>query len=141
MAKQFLHDVRSLVFQHVDTSTHFEDTPEGLPQRYPTYLYLPQSVDQLPCYVVQRPSLDEGPQAAIAHVEVEVYGLGRTIRDDDAQTELDWLADGLVLRLWNVDSSPHTLKLTSIRAETAFVSNVEVPAYIGTVEVSAFLCP
>lgn len=135
---ELLSDVRSLVFAIVDTPV--ADPPEGMLAHVPTFLYLPTSTDQLPCYVVQRPSLDEGPQAAIAHVVVEVYALGRTIRDDDAQHELDFLADGLVERLWNVDTSPSSCKLTAIRSDVVSVSSVDIPAYIGTVEVSSVIC-
>lgn len=58
---------------------------------WPAHLYPPDDVAELPCYVIQRPSLSYDVQFATATTFVDV--IGRRLNDDEAQQELDDAAD------------------------------------------------
>lgn len=109
---------------------------------WPVLRWLPESPNELPCYVVGRPNLREEPtRRATQLVDVPVYALGRTLRDDDAQSELDAMADELEALLWKPPQEPgRTSRLTELRATVATVANVEIPAYSGTVATATAPC-
>lgn len=107
----------------------------------PVYRWLPGSADELPCFVVGRPDLDEGSSRAMQDVTVPVYALGRTLRDEQAQSELDDMADLLVNLLWKPPQEPgSSLRLTRLRATVVTVAGVEVPAYTATALAAAQPC-
>lgn len=107
----------------------------------PVLRWLPGSADELPCYVVGRPDLTEGDQRAMQAITVPVYALGRTLRDDVAQAELDTMADTLVGLLWKPPQHPSmTLRLTRLRAITLTVAAVEIPAYTASVDITVVAC-
>jgi hypothetical protein len=108
----------------------------------PVLRWLPEAPHELPCYVVGRPDLEEDPsRRATQLIEVPVYALGRTLRDDDAQTELDAMADELTNLLWKPPQEPgRTMRLTRLRATVTTVANVEIPAYTATVATATAPC-
>lgn len=106
----------------------------------PVYRWLPDSANDLPCFVIGRPDLDEGERRAMQQITIPVYVLGRTLRDNDAQHELDEQADVLAKLLWRPpQEAGQSLRLTRLRATVVPVANVEIPAYTGTV-VAATAC-
>ena len=110
---------RQVVFGLIDDAT-----------AVPTYQWLPQEANEVPCFVVGRPDVDEGDQRAIASIEVPVYVIGRTAasRDDDTQRELDQLADALVNLLWKPPKTEAmTLRLTTMRAMVITIAATEYP--------------
>lgn len=124
-------DTRAWVHGIVDAGTEL-----------PVLRWLPEQANELPCFVVGRPDLDEDPtRRGIQQIAIPVYALGRTLRDDDAQTELDGLADVLEALLWKPPQEPtRTGRLTKIRATVVSVGNVEIPAYTATVLVATAPC-
>jgi hypothetical protein len=108
----------------------------------PVYRWLPGTTDDLPCYVIGRPDLDEQPQArAVQQLTIPVYALGRTMRDDDAQAQLDDLADDLTNLLWKPPQEPgQSMRLTRLRATVVPVAGVDIPAYTGTVVAATAPC-
>lgn len=108
----------------------------------PLHRWLPGNVDDLPAIVVGRPSLTEGTSAALASITVPVHALGRTVRDDEAQAELDSLADLLVARLWKPPQTEGvSLGLTSCTPGVIEIAGVDVPAYTATVAATTAYCP
>jgi hypothetical protein len=129
-----LADTRRWVYDMVVSSSQLADD-------IPVRLWLPGEATELPCYVVGRPDLDEGTPRSIAQVSVPVYALGRTLRDDDAQAELDDMADLLIATLWRpVQDAAQTYRLTRGRATVLSIAAVEVPAYTMTVVSSVQPC-
>lgn len=107
----------------------------------PVYRWLPARTDQLPCYVVGRPDGDERPSTQIAELPIPVYALGRTMRDDDAQAELDSLTDALISWLWRpTQTDGVSVRLTRWRAVVIQIAELEVPAYNLTVVASTAYC-
>lgn len=107
----------------------------------PLHRWLPGSVDELPCYVVGRPSVGEGDARAIIAVTVPVFVLGRTVRDDDSQHELDGLADALIKRLWTPPPTEGVaLRLTDLDATTTEVAGTDCPSYTATVVCETTYC-
>ena len=107
----------------------------------PVYRWLPGSADELPCFVVGRPDLDEGAARALQQITLPVYALGRTLRDDDAQSELDDMADQLERLLWKPPQEPgQSLRMTRMRATVVTVATVEIPAYTCTVVAATAPC-
>jgi hypothetical protein len=108
----------------------------------PVWLWLPGAVDGLPCYVVGRPDLDEDTTTrSVQRLTVPVYALGRTLRDDDAQAELDAMADTLIALLWRpMQDAAQSYRLTRGRATVLTIAAVEVPAYTMTVASSVQPC-
>ena len=123
---------RQVVFGLIDEATSI-----------PVYQWLPQEANEVPCFVVGRPDVDEGDMRAIASISVPVYVIGRTAasRDDDTQRELDQLADVLVNLLWKPPKTEAmTLRLTRMRAVVVPIAATEYPAYTGTVVASTTFC-
>lgn len=107
----------------------------------PTYLYLPGNLEELPCYVVGRPEVAEGVARSIAQVSVPVFTCGRTVRDDDAQAELDRYADLVVTRFWFPTTREGiAVRLSRTDPTTVIVAGTEVPAYTATVVCETALC-
>jgi len=99
------------------------------------HLYLPDDVTQVPCVVIGRPSIEDGVSIVAADflVSVPVMVLGRPVRDDDAQQQLDQVADLVIDRL--VQEQP-----ISVTPETESVAGLTYPAYLITVSVPYRLC-
>jgi hypothetical protein len=107
----------------------------------PVYRWIPARTDELPCYVIGRPDGDERPSTQIAELPIPVYALGRTLRDDDAQAELDTLADTLIGVLWRPPQTEGlTMRLARWRANLVNVAELEVPAYTCTVIATVAYC-
>lgn len=107
----------------------------------PLYRWLPGSAEELPCYVVGRPGLTEGDSRAILAVSVPVFVLGRTVRDDDSQHQLDGLADALVKRLWTPPPLEGVgLRLTDLEATVTEVGGTDCPSYTATVICETTYC-
>lgn len=105
------------------------------------YRWLPGSADDVPCYVVGRPYSREGDSRAMLVVVVPVYALGRTLRDDEAQAELDAMGDRLHELLWKPPQTPHTsLRLERCDATVVPVAGVEIPAYTAQVVTTTAYC-
>lgn len=105
------------------------------------YRWLPSSVDDVPCYVVGRPSTREGSSRSMLEVRVPVYALGRTLRDDGAQAELDAMGDRLHELLWKPpQSAGSSLRLEDCDATVVPVAGVDIPAYTGTVVYATAYC-
>ena len=108
----------------------------------PVWQWLPGDAEEVPCYVVGRPSVSEGDISALATVTVPVYAIGRTLRDDEAQAELDSAADALLNALWNPASTDSSLsmRLASMTASVIPIAALEYPAYSASVEVTVAFC-
>lgn len=109
----------------------------------PTYRWLPQEANEVPCYVVGRPEVTEGAQRAIVSVSVPVYVIGRTAagRDDDTQSELDALADALLNLLWKPpQTESSSLRLTRMLPTVVPIAATDFPAYTATCVASTTFC-
>jgi len=108
----------------------------------PVFRWLPGTTDDLPCFVIGRPDLDEQPNVrAMQQLTIPVYVLGRTLRDDDAQAQLDSLADELTDLLWKPPQEPgQSMRLTRLRATVVPVAGVDIPAYTATVIAATAPC-
>ena len=105
------------------------------------YRWLPAAVDDVPCYVVGRPSSREGTSRAMCQVTVPVYALGRTLRDDEAQAELDAMGDRLHELLWKPPQTPGTsLRLERCDATVIQIAGVDIPAYTASVVTATAYC-
>jgi hypothetical protein len=106
------------------------------------YLWLPGSADDLPAICVGRPLLEESADVrSVVEVTVPVYVLGRTLRDDEAQAQLDTLADWVTGRLWAPPSdSSIALRLVETRATVTAVADRETPSYTAQVVASMAYC-
>jgi hypothetical protein len=108
----------------------------------PVLRYLPGNADELPSIVVGRPSAAESDTTrAIIDLTVPVYVLGRTVRDDDAQAELDRTTEVVMPRLW----APWTaeglsMRLTTVEPTVLEIGGTDVPAYTLTIVAEATYC-
>lgn len=128
----FVADVRRTVYDLIYTKSPI-----------PVYQWLPDDVAHLPCYVIGRPSLRESTVSAVLRCELDVTLLGRRVRDDDAQAELDAYADELVTMLGgtrNVRQGDSQLRCTLLLPGTVIVAGNEHPAYIATVATDIVSC-
>jgi hypothetical protein len=109
----------------------------------PVYGFLPDDVAHLPCHVVGRPLLRESGTAAVLTLELGVTLLGRRVSDQDAQEQLDALADELVKALGGTRSREVNglhLRMTALDPGTATVAGVDIPAYVATVDTETLTC-
>jgi hypothetical protein len=109
----------------------------------PVYLWLPDDVAHLPVHVVGRPAIRESGTAAVLTMELGVTLLGRRISDDDAQAELDALADELMKTLGGTRSREvggMHLRCVGMDPGTVTVAGSEIPAYVATVNSEAITC-
>lgn len=99
-------------------------------QRFP-----PANPNHVPCVVVSRPLVEPGTTdlAADFGVQVPIVVIGRTMADDDAQRELDTVADAVIDRL--LPTFPFT-----VTADVEAVAGLVYPAYTITVTVPMRLC-
>lgn len=109
---------------------------------WPVWQWLPGDAEELPCYVVGRPDVGEGELPALASVTVPVYALGRTLRDDEAQAELDAAADALLTAFWNPKSPEPSMsiRLNTLVASVIPIAATEYPAYSASVVVTVAFC-
>lgn len=109
-----------------------------------TYSYLPNDVTALPCHVIGRPSAREsGLAPVVMTLTLDVTLLGRRIRDEDAQAELDVLVDELFDLLGGTRSVVLTgghLRCTDITPGTVLVAGVETPTYVASVSMDVLSC-
>jgi hypothetical protein len=108
----------------------------------PVHRWLPASADELPALVVGRPNVAEGEQApAIIATIVPVFALGRRGGDDDAQRELDELADLLLARFWQPPRTEGVgIRLQSIVAGVIEVAGLDIPAYTASLLCTSTYC-
>ncbi len=105
------------------------------------FRWLPLSPEELPCFVVGRPTMHEAATPALWTASCPVFAVGRTERDDDAQIELDALASWLHARLWRPWSAERvSLKLTDVEPALIEVAGTSLPAYTATVTVDGSYC-
>jgi hypothetical protein len=106
---------------------------EGL--AWPTYLYFPEDATLLPCVVLGRPTIDQSEdyQPSDFTTRLPVYVLGRRMADDDAQSELDEIADEVIERV-----IPYHQFDVIPAVET--IAGQSYPAYTVTVIVALRLC-
>ena len=105
--------------------------------------YLPDDVAHLPCHVVGRPSIRESRTPGVMTITLDVTLLGRRISDEDAQQELDALADELFIVLGGTKNrkvSGHQLRAVTVNPGTVIVAGLECPAYIATVSGEIVSC-
>ena len=102
---------------------------------YTIHLYLPDDVTTIPCGVVGRPTVEDSGtgDAAGFSVSVPVMVIGRPLRDVDAQSELDRVADLVADRF--IAHFPIT-----VTPEVENIAGVTYPAYLVTVTVPYRLC-
>lgn len=108
-----------------------------------TFRWLPLSPEELPCYVVGRPTIAEGSTPALVETSVPVFVLGRTTRDDDCQVELDDLAERLIEALWKpwrAMPAGVSLRLSGLEPSVLEIAGTEVPAYTATVVADSTYC-
>lgn len=106
--------------------------------------YVPGEVTAYPCLVVGRVSASPSLEAAVVfNQSLDVHVCGRP-QSDDAQDELDKLADQTWVVLGGTRTRKHmdlVIAVTSIIPETiAIAGDTQVPAYAITVESSATTC-
>jgi len=111
----------------------------------PVYGYLPDDVAHLPVAVVGRPTISESATAAVMTMTLDVLVLGRRVNDDDAQAELDALADETFdivggTRGVKFGDPMRLLSCTEIRPMTVLVAGLEFPAYSFTVDYDILTC-
>jgi hypothetical protein len=107
----------------------------------PVHQWLPGNTDDLPALVVGRPNVAEGDQAAIIATTVPVFALGRRSGDDDAQQELDRLADLLLARFWQPPRTEGVgMRLQSITAGVIEVAGLDIPAYTASLLCTSTYC-
>lgn len=107
----------------------------------PVHLYLPGSADELPAYVVGRPNVAEGDQSAVMATTVPVFALGRRLGDDDAQRQLDQLADLLLTRFWHPPRTEGVgIRLQTITAGVIEVAGLDIPAYTASLLCTSTYC-
>lgn len=74
-------------------------------------------------------------------IRTPVYVLGRRLRDDDAQRQLDAEADVLHGLLWKPAQVPGmSLRLSGAEATVVQVAGIDVPAYTATVVATIAYC-
>lgn len=110
----------------------------------PVYRWLPGDANDTPCFVAALPDLaPDNETAAVGAFTVEVFALGRTVRDPDAQEELLALGGLLARRFW---SPPRTadgivVRLDSLEHGTAEIAGVTVPVYTAALSARVMFCP
>lgn len=107
----------------------------------PVHQYLPGSTDELPALVVGRPNVTEGDQPALIATTVPVFALGLRTGDDDAQQQLDQLADLLLARFWQPPRTEGVgIRLQSITAGVIEVAGLDIPAYTASLLCTSTQC-
>lgn len=89
---------------------------------WPVYQYKPDDLNEVPCFVVDRPSVDVDVQTYIARCAVLV--IGRRINDDDAQEELDRVTEAAMLAIRGPD-----INVSTVEPVVAMVAELTHPAY------------
>lgn len=109
----------------------------------PTLQYLPGSMELATCYVVGRPDVAENATTrALAEVTVPLYVIGRTLRDNRAQAELDDAADALVDLLWNPPPADgFVLRMQQVLASVVPIGATDYPAYTALIVAETTHCP
>jgi len=102
---------------------------------WPVQRFPPANPTHVPCVVVGRPLVEPGSTdlAADFGVQVPIVVIGRTMADEDAQRELDTVADAVIDRL--LASYPFT-----VTADVESVAGLIYPAYTITTTVPMRLC-
>jgi hypothetical protein len=112
---------------------------DGAP--YPVRQYLPGSADSVPMFVVGRPNISEGDQPALMVTTVPVFALGRRLGDDDAQQQLDGMADLLLARFWQPPRTEGVgIRLVTITAGVIEVAGTDLPAYTASLLCTSTYC-
>lgn len=99
----------------------------------PVWTFLPDDLNEIPCVVVRQPTMQADVQLYAATVPVIV--VGRRLNDEDAQAELDDLADAVVGGLRGPD-----VAISTIEPGTVTVAELVHPAYSVTVAVGRIDC-
>lgn len=97
------------------------------------WTFLPDDLNEIPCVVVRQPTMQPDVQLYAATVPVIV--VGRRLNDEDAQIELDDLADAVVAAIRGPD-----VAVTTIEPGTVTVAELIHPAYSVTVAVGRVDC-
>lgn len=109
---------------------------------HPVRKYLPGTADEVPMFVVGRPNVGEGDQPALMVTTVPVFALGRRTGDDDAQRQLDHMADLLLTRFWQPPRTEGVgIRLVSITAGVIEVAGLDLPAYTASLLCTSTYCP
>lgn len=105
----------------------------GLP--WPVYPYIPEDVNEIPCVVVGRPSIDQllDFQPGDFTTEIPVMVLGSRINDQDAQDQMDLVGDIVIARFY----ATHQFQVTST---LEMVAGLTYPAYTITVSIRLQIC-
>ena len=98
-----------------------------------TWTYHPDDPNMVPCYVVAKPTLDVDVQ--LMQFAVPVWAIGRRLSDEDAQVELDSLADVAVNLLRGPD-----VAVVRVEPVVATISEQSYPAYVIHCLVGASVC-
>lgn len=110
----------------------------------PVYGWLPDDVAHLPVLVVGRPSLRESILPTVMRQECDITLLGRRINNEDAQAQLDALADETLNALGGTAGTKilesHLVALTVEVPATVLVAGNEYPAYLFTVAYDVSTC-
>lgn len=112
----------------------------------PVYGYLPDDVAHVPCIAVGRPSARDSGTPAVMTMTLEATLLGRRISDEDAQAELDALADELFdvagctrgVKIGTTD--PRMVSCHGFRPGAVSVAGLDYPAYLFTLTVDVYTC-
>jgi hypothetical protein len=109
---------------------------------HPVHQWLPGNTDDLPAFVVGRPNVSEGDQPALMATTVPVFALGRRTGDDDAQAQLDLMADLLLVRFWQPPRTEGVgIRLQTITAGVIEVAGLDIPAYTASLLCTSTYCP
>jgi hypothetical protein len=112
---------------------------------WPVHRFLPDDVDALPCIAVPRPRLL--PSQSLTVGELIVIVVGSRLNSDDAEDELDVVADKVVARFGGLGKSVrlenpliNRLLLTDVSPTHTLIAGMSYPVYTLTIEATFTLC-
>jgi len=101
---------------------------------WPVYNYKPDNVNEVPCIVVDRPSVDINVQHHTVSLPIVV--IGRRDNSEDAQTELDDTASDVARQLAGPEFA-----VERIEPAVAVIAELTYPAYRISVSCGVTYCP
>ena len=89
---------------------------------WPVHQYKPDDINEVPCFVVDRPTVEVDVQ--LYTVRCSVIVIGRRINDDDAQAELDNVTEQAMLAIRGPE-----INVSTVDPIIAMVAELTHPAY------------
>lgn len=104
----------------------------------PVYGFVPDDANELPCIVVGPGSLADA-ETGVYDIDLSVYVLGRRLSDEQAQVELDDLADKVIIALGGTRGRD-SFAVTRSTPQIVTVGGTDIPSHNLTVETSVANC-